>query len=160
MGSTSGPWQVDYQLTALAFGILTGHADWAPFYLWLLGNLIARTNGTSGYPPGYGTAYYMKANPAGWAAAFAALISDPDGNLKQAQYDSLKSDPYNGGIAMTGHEYIMTTRAALIMAARLEKLGLVNVRAVYPELDKCIATVDRMVRAGGAMNARTSVVIG
>jgi hypothetical protein len=36
---------------------------------------------------------------------------------------------------------------------------LVNIRAIYPELDKCITTVDRMVRNGGGMNPRASVVL-
>src|SRR6187431_2596566 len=45
------PWMEEYLNTALAFGILTGHSDWLPLYLFSLGNVIARTNGTSGWPP-------------------------------------------------------------------------------------------------------------
>ena len=63
------PWTVDYLLTSLAFGILTGHAGWAPLYLWCLGNVVARTNGTSGYPPGLGTSYRLNTVAGGQDAA-------------------------------------------------------------------------------------------
>jgi len=178
-GTRFGPWQVDYMLTALAFGVLTGHSDWTPLYLWALGNAVARTNGTSGYPPGWGGAYYLNtcewvtkpdgtldqsqfnaSKPLDWYGSFLYLQKDPSSTPPtQAQVAALKADPLNGGKAMAGQEYLMTTRAVLVMAAHLEKKGLANVRAVYPELDKCIATVDHMVRANGTMNPRTSVIL-
>jgi hypothetical protein len=150
------PWQWDYMLMALAFGVLTGHSNWASLYLWALKNAIDRTSGKSGFPPGYGTPYRLGTDPAGWAAAFKGLMTNPEVKMPQAQYDALIADPLNGGKAMVGGEYLMTTRAVLIMAAYLEKKGLVNVRAIYPELDICIANVARMVR--GPVNPRTSVI--
>ncbi|HKU64643.1 MAG TPA: hypothetical protein VJQ06_06265 [Rhizomicrobium sp.] len=59
---------------------------------------------------------------------------------------AIKADLFHGGKTMVGVEYLMTTRAILAMAAYLEKKGLANVRAKYPELDICIANVVRMVR--------------
>ncbi|MEO8302292.1 MAG: hypothetical protein ABI608_10885 [Rhizomicrobium sp.] len=177
-GDRFGPWQADYMLTALAFGVLTGHSDWAPFYVWALGNAIARTNGTSGYPPGWGGAYYLNtrewmtrpdgtldqnqynpSQPLDWSTTFLYQTKDPNGaRPTPAQIDALKSDPLNGGKSMVGAEYLMTTRAVLVMAAYLEKNGLANVRAAYPDLDKCVANVERMVRNNGAANPRTSVI--
>ncbi len=161
------PWTVDYLLTSLAFGVITGHADWAPFYLWCLENCIARTNGTSGYPPGFGTSYRLNTVPGGednslprytWAQSFDALLTDPEVKLTQAQHDSLVANPLNGGKAMTGGEYMMTTRAALVMADDLDKKGLAAVRATYADFDTCLKNAQRMFRAGGGVNPRVSVV--
>ena len=52
--------------------------------------------------------------------------------LSKAQHDALVADPLNGGKAMMGEEYMMTTRAALVMADHLDKKGLAAVRATYP----------------------------
>jgi hypothetical protein len=169
-GGSMAPWQCDYLLSALGFGVLTGHADWAPLYLFLLGNAIARTNGASGYPPGFGGAYYMPTHPhrdmtkpryTSWAQSFAEL-SDPaapdhDAQLTPAIMAALQADPLHGGQAVTGGEYLLNTRAVLVEAAYLESKGLVNVRAAYPALDKCIAVADRMVRNNGTINARASI---
>jgi len=179
-GDHFGPWQVDYMLAALAFGVLTGHGDWTPLYLWALKNVVDRTNGTSGYPPGFGTAYYLNrfpwakdaqgnlipgtfdksAPPMNWAeSAQYCMSAAPDGSpLSAAQQAALRSDPLNGGKAMTGNESMMATRAVLVMASYLEKLNLANVRATYPELDTCIDNAERMVRATGGINARQSIV--
>jgi len=168
-------------LMALAFGVLTGHTDWIPFYVWALGNVIARTNGTSGFPPGYGTPYYMNrvpwktdatgkpmpgefnmtATPFNWAqSADYCMTTDRDGSpLRPEQIAVLKADPLNGGKAMTGIESMMCTRAVLIAAAYLEKKGLANIRATYPELDRCVANADRMVRNSGSVNPRVSLIL-
>lgn len=177
-GNRFGPWQCDYMLMALAFGVLTGHSDWAPFYLWALGNVVARSNGTSGYPPGWGGAYYLNTNewvvgPDGkpdqskfdpaksldWSGAFLYQQNDPNGaRPTAAQIAALKDDALNGGKAMVGNESLMASRAVLVMASYLDKKGLANVRAMYPDLDTCIANVDRMVRNYGSVNPRASVV--
>ena len=60
---------------------------------------------------------------------------------------------------MVGNEYLMNTRAVLVTASVLDKKGLANVRATYPELDRCIANVDRMVRNYGSINPRASVTL-
>lgn len=158
---TFGPWQVDYMLTALAFGVLSGHADWTPLYLWALKNAIDRTSGESGYPPGYGGAYYMPGDQPDWKSSWLTGIPTLSGAQPPtaAQIATLTADPLNGGRAMIGNEYLMTTRAVLVMATYLESKGLANVRAMYPELDTCIANVDRMVRNYGSMNPRVSVVL-
>lgn len=155
------PWQCDYMLTALAFGVLTGHSDWSPLYLWALENVIARTRNTpwqnGGFPPGWGTPYYMDVAPT-WYDAFLGLKDKPEGGVSQAQIDALKIDPLNGGKAMQGNEYLMTTRAALIMADYLDKQGICNVRGTYPELDKCIKICTDMNTSYGSMNPRVSVI--
>lgn len=178
-GTRFGPWQVDYMLTSLAFGVLTGHSDWVPFYLWALKNAIDRTSGKSGYPVGWGGAYYLNtcpwvknadgtwnqgafdaSKPFDWYGSFLFQQNDPNGaRPTDAQIAALKLDQFNGGKAITGNEYLMTTRAVIVMAMYLDKLGLAPVRATYPDLDLCFANVDRMVRAYGAMNARASVVL-
>lgn len=180
-GRTS-PWCVDYVLTALAFGVLTGHSDWTPFYLWALGNAIARTNGTSGYPPGAGTSYRLSFYPLHhvtnefgtfpttepdmsqpqytWAQAFAALEDDPEVNLTQAEVDMLVTNPLNGGKSyfIGSDEYMMTTRAVLVMADYLDKKGLADVRGTFPDFDASMKNAERMFRSYGLVNPRVSVV--
>lgn len=166
-----GPWLCDYMLTALAFGVLTGHADWAPLYLFLLGNAVARTNGTSGYLVGYGGAYYMSTYPHGdtskprytsWAQSFAELADPTAPNTDPSYTDAiiakLKADQFNGGKAFTGQGYLMSARAVLVMASYLDKKGLANVRQAYPDLDVCIANVQKMHLAYGSVSPRTSVI--
>ena len=133
-----------------------------------------------GYPPGWGGAYYLntaewvmgpdgkpdqnKYNPAArldWGSTFLYQQNDPNGaRPTPAQMAALKDDPLNGGKAMVGSEYLMNTRAVLVAASVLDKKGLANVRATYPELDKCIANVDRMVRNAGSVNPRAAIVAG
>lgn len=162
------PWQADYMTTVLAFGVLTGHGDWAPLYLWALGNVIARTNNLSGYPPGLGTAYQLNCYPGGdtakpqytWSQAFDALVGDPEAGITQAQHDQLVANPLNGGKAMVGLEYMMTTRAALVMADHLDKRGLAGVRQNYPEFDTALANAQTMFLAHGVVNPRVAVISG
>ena len=163
-GRRFGPWQVDYMLTALAFGVLTGHSDWAPLYLWALKNAIDRTSGTSGYPVGWGGAYYLgspwlrrpdgtfdqgaydTSTPFTWYDTFLFQQNDPHSKMPTAtEIAALKEDPFNGGKPMTGGEYLMTTRAVLVMAQYLHKIGALDVKSVYPELEVCISNVNRMV---------------
>lgn len=172
------PWQHDYLLSALAFALLTGHSEWASVYLFALGNAIDRTSGKSGYPVGWGGAYYLNTyewakepsgkwnqnaydanKPLDWYTSFLFMQNDPNGpRPTQEQIDTLKADPLNGGIAMEGHEYLMTTRAVLVMANHLDKAGIVGVRKAHPDFDTCLTNVDRMYRANGKVNARDSVV--
>lgn len=181
-GTRFAPWQVDYNLSALAFGVLTGHSDWVPLYLWAFKNVYDRTSGKSGYPVGWGGAYYLNtcewgknaddtynqgifdaSKPLDWAGTFLFQGNDPNGaQPTPAQIASLKADQFNaanGYKPFVGAEYLMTTRAVLVMARYLHKLGLVDVKAVYPDLDLCFANVDRMVRANGSMNPRVSVIL-
>jgi hypothetical protein len=176
--SRLSPWMADYMGTALAFGVLTGHSDWTPLYLWSLGHQIARYNGTSGFPPGIGVPYRLeqyplKKNADGtfsvepdttkpqltWAGAFAELRNDPEVKLTQARYDALMANPLNGGKAMSLNESVMGARAVLVMADYLDKKGLAAVRATYPDLDTCLANVNRMFRAHGSVNPRVSIVV-
>lgn len=159
------PWQADYMLEALAFGVLTGHPDWAPLYLWALKNAIDRTSGQSGYPPGWGGGYYYNAfewakNPDGtynqnaydrtkpldWYGTFLFSQNDPNANMPTAaQIAALEADQFNGGKAFVGVPYLMATRGVLVQAQYLDDLGLCNVRQTYPDLDFCVSVVDRML---------------
>lgn len=160
------PWMADYMATALAFGVLTGHANWATLYTWCLGNVISRTNNLSGYPPGLGTSYRLNTNPGGdpnqpqytWAEAVAAWVGDFESPLTPAQYAQLMADPLNGGNAMYGQEYMMTTRAALVMADYLDRRGLAPVRANYPDFDIALKNAQTMFLNYGSVNPRVSVI--
>ncbi len=142
-------YQVDYMLTALAFGVLTGHSDWTPLYLWALKNAIDRTSGDSDYPPGYGVAYYLNGSAPDWKTAIINGIPGLGGaeGATATELAKLAADPLNGGVALRGRDYLMETRAALVMAQYLDAKGLAGVKAVYPKLDTCVANVDRMLRA-------------
>ena len=161
------PWMEEYLNTALAFGILTGNSDWLPLYLFSLGNMIARTNGTSGWPPSLCTPYRIPtADPVSktplrtWRQAFDALMTEPEARLSSDAHDRILANPLNGGrlAPEEPYGYHFTTRAVLVMAAHLESKGLANIRAVYPDLDTCIGNVTRMARNFGSINPRVAVV--
>lgn len=161
------PWQCDYMLTALALGVLTGHADWTPLYLWALKNAIDRTSGDE-LPVGFGAPYYIDGGQPSWKAAMVAGIGQLGGAepATQAELAALAADPYNGGKALRGIYYLCNTRTVLVMAQYLHLKGLVDVKSVYPKLDTCVSNVDRMLRNAVAdpavrltMNPRASVVL-
>lgn len=174
------PWTCDYLSTALPFGVLTGHADWEEFYLWTLGNPIARTNGTSGYPPGLGTSYRLATGPLKtvtnefgtfyttevdetkpqftWAEAVKELLNHPEVDLSPEKYDYIIKNPMNGGAAMMGKEYYRTTRATVVIADCLDRKGLAKVRLAYPELDTCIENAERMFRNYNAVDPKMSII--
>lgn len=155
-----GAWQADFVLLALAFGVLTGHSDWAPMYLWALENVVARTaNRPGGFPPGWGVPYYMMGDKPDWKSAFLAGAPPYSAPPTAAEIATLTADPLNGGKAMYLNEAMMTTRAVIVSALYLEKIGLLpNLHATYPEIDTCFANADRMVRNYGAMNPRASII--
>lgn len=178
VGFRFGPWQQDYCLAALAFGILTGHKEWTDNYVFALGNAISRTDGVSGYPPGWGGAYYLNTyewakNPDGtynqgaydttkpldWYGAFLFQQNDPNGpQLTDAQIAALKADSLNGGVAMQGVEYIMGTRAVLAMACYIDSEGIAPIRATYPQLDTAYQNAHKFVLGMGGVNPRQSVL--
>lgn len=161
------PWQCDYMLTALAFGVLTGHSDWTPLYLWAFKNVYDRTSGDD-LPVGFGAPYYVDGGQPSWKAAMIAGIGQLGGAepATPAELAALAVDPYNNGKALRGIWYLNNTRAALVMAQYIHLKGLADVKAVYPKLDTCVDNVDRMLRNGAAdpavrltMNPRASVVL-
>jgi hypothetical protein len=171
---TFAPWQANYVLTVLGWMVLIGLEEWQQVYLWCLKNAIDRSSGKSGYPPGWGTAYYLRILPyvAGsnppiidfnapyldWAESFATLLTTAEGGISQDQYDALLADPYNGGVAMQGQEYNVNMRQVLVQAQYLNDNDICPVRAMYPELDACANTLESQTRAYGLMNMRASVV--
>lgn len=158
--SRFGPWQADYMLTALAFGVLTGHSDWEELYLWCLGNAVSRMSGNAGIPPGLGTGYYMDTNGGAWTwrQSFDALVGVAEGGITQAEHDALLANPLNGGVALKGQEYMMTTRAVLVMADYLDDLGIVDVRGTYADFDTALTNAQTMFANYGSCNARVSVI--
>lgn len=166
-----GPWQCDYLHMTLAFGVLTGHSDWAPLFLWTLGNPIARTSGKSGWPQCYPVAYYMNTIAKGdvlqadtvppaprltWAQAFDDQVAHHLVTMPQAEHDAIKADPSNGGKLCArdgggGGDGTMFAgvRFALIAADHVDKLGLAGVRAMYPEFDTCLSNVQGMLTNKG-----------
>ena len=161
------PWMQDYLISSLALGVLTGHADWVTFYLFNLGNVIDRTSGVTGFPPGYGTGYWQNLCPGGdsskppftWPQMFDDLMNDSDIIMSKAQHDALLADPMNGGRPFTGGEYMMTTHADMVMANYLDKKGLAPDRTIYPEFDRASANCEILFRSIGTVNARVSVVV-
>jgi hypothetical protein len=155
---TFGPWQVDYQLSALAFGVLTGHSAWTPLYLWCLGNAVSRMSGNAGIPPGLGTGYYLQAQPGWtWRQTFDSMVGDPNGGISQAQHDALLANPLNGGVAQQGNGYMMTTRAVLKMADYLDQLGLADVRGTYSDFDTALNNAQTMFENYGSVNPRVAI---
>lgn len=86
------PWQMDYMLMTLAFGVLTGHPDWAPLYVWALKNAIDRTSGQSGFPPGWGGAYYLNVCEWKYVAVLDQVTHQPTGKFvyDQSTFDQTK----------------------------------------------------------------------
>lgn len=172
-----GPWQQDYVLSSMAFGILTGHSEWGPIYLFALKNAVDRTSGASGYPPGWGGAYYLNTyawaqnadgtynqnafdttKPLTWNESFLFQVNDPNGaRPTPAQLATLAETPLNGGVAMGGWEYLETTRAVIAQAQYIDTLGLLAVRTTFPDLDTCFANVDAMVQNSAVMEPRHAI---
>jgi hypothetical protein len=158
------PWTVDYLLTALAFGVLSGHTDWAPLYLWCLGNVIARTDGLSGWPVVAGTSYRQNTvasgQPLTWAQSFANLVGDSEVMLTAVQRDAAIANPTPTGKPLMNDEndYMQVTRGVLVMADYLDKKGLAKVRVTYPAFNTCLANGELMFRALGIVSARMSYV--
>lgn len=153
------PWQVDYMLQALAFGVLTGHSDWAPLYVWALKNAIDRLSGTSGYPPAW-AGYYLDGSQPSWSAAFSALQTNAWGGAAPTpdQVAALSADQYNGGIPIGTPEYMQATNAVIAAAQYLDTQGICSIRPTYPNLDSCFATVNRFVQNGAGMEPRHAIV--
>jgi len=172
------PWEQDYMVTALAFGVLTGHTDWVPVFLFALGNLISRLDGASGWPPGAGTPYFIQTcewsgtppkpvatSPFTWKEAFLALGNIPvdrDSGTKPlltaAQISALQRDPLNGGVAMINNAYMESTRAAMVMADYLDKQKLANVRGTYSSFGTCLTNAQAMFKAWGQVWPKVSVI--
>jgi hypothetical protein len=155
----SAPWQQDYCLEALAFGLLTGHREWTDIYLWTLENAISRTNGTSGWPPAY-TGYYIPTFAPSWESAFLTGAPEVSGAGPPSAdvVAALKTDPMNGGVFLGDANSLYTLRAVLAMALYLDNEGIAPVRATYPEIDACYANAHVLVAKSGAVNPRDSVL--
>jgi hypothetical protein len=158
------PWMADYVLSALAFGILTGHKEWGPIYLWALGNVMARADYSyQKYPPGYGCQYYQDGSAPSWYQSFLNGVTGQQVPPTQAQIDALDpakgGDPYNGGKAMIGWEYLETTRAVLVQAQYLHQEGLLDIKTTWPNLDAASANIDHLVHGDGILNPRQSVIL-
>lgn len=153
------PWEHEYMMQALAFGVLTGHADWAPLFMWALNQVIDRFSGNSGWPPAW-FGYYLDCTQPNWAAAFTALQANNFGSVSPtaAQIAALAADPFNGGAAMEGAESFQATQAVLAMAQYLDNQGILAVRATYPLLDACFATVSRFILSAGIQEPRHAVL--
>jgi hypothetical protein len=161
-----GHWQYDYLLSTLAFAVLTGHSDWEPLFLWTLGNIIARTNGTSGWPPALSATYYMFTVPGGgnsalprytWAQAFDDQMANPYTHLSKADHDAilaapLKLSPLQDGTSLMGARFVLT------LADYLDKKGLAKVRKEYPDFDTCLTNANNLMKSYGRIAERYCAV--
>lgn len=161
------PWQENYMLLALGEGVLTGHDDWIPLYLWALQSEIVLTDGSAGVPPGYGSIYYADATQPDWKSAWLfGVVQDwnPDGTIKDylggaeaptaAELAKVAADPFNGYVPVKGGmEPLMVRRAVFVQAQYLSDnwaaFGLPgqSPRDMYPTLDTCVVTVDRLLKS-------------
>ena len=80
--------------------------------------------------------------------------------ISQAEHDALVSDQYHGGSFTPSQDnsYAVGTRAVLVQAKHLDNIGVLKVSGKYPELDACVANMDKMVRRRGVMNPRVSII--
>lgn len=177
-----GPWQQNYWLMVLAFGMLTGRIEWLPFYLQMLKFTVDMYSGITGFPPGYGTPYYIDLrDDAGVAISdgktlFANFLLNElrnqktaadqgasyDPQVTQAQFNALMKDPLNGGVAMVGSDYNQSGRAVMVAADYLDRNGpdwiRGKIRGGRPGFDVALKNIQTMVVAGGGMQPRYSVV--
>lgn len=165
-GGTLSSWQNDYLLQVVAWMVLIGLSDWSDLYLYLLQNVIDRTSGTSGFPPGWGGFYYMDASKPSWAAAFADLAINNQQSLSPttAQYAALAANPLDPGTGeytiVVGWEYLMGTHSVLSGAIYLDNQGFLATRAKYPGLDASIALIKKQLGTGAPINPRDCVLSG
>ncbi len=161
-----GQWQHDYVVSALAFGVLTGHTEFTQMYLWCLGQPIARTRGGPGdWPPAMCTAYKFSTVPGGadpnlprftYKQAFDNLFNnsaEAEILLTTADHDEIMANPlkYWHGQDDTS---AMGCYAVLAQADQLDAKGLAGVRVMYPEFDKCLINATNLMKDLGHMYER------
>jgi hypothetical protein len=103
----------------------------------------------------------MGGAPQTWKQAFDEEVTDEETKISQAEHDALVSDQYHGGqfTPSQDNSYAVGTRAVLVQAKHLDNIGVLKVSGKYPELDACVANVDKMVRGRGVMNPRVSIIL-
>jgi hypothetical protein len=58
-GTWCEPWQAEFLACVFGWLVSMGHSQWRTSFDWLIGGVIARTNGTSGWPRALATPYEM-----------------------------------------------------------------------------------------------------
>jgi hypothetical protein len=111
----------------LGWGNLMGFSEWRQAYEWKLGNTLARTNGTSGWPRQACSPFQLCYGPArpftptadsgfvwydSWAAAWADHARDDGAGMQPLPWPDTDSF-----MQTYGNDYLLYTRGALILAA-------------------------------------------
>jgi hypothetical protein len=164
-------WQCDYLLSVLEFAVLTGHSDWTQLFLWALGNIVARTNGTSGWPLALCAVYYMNTVLGGYSAAPGAkqftwseafdnqlVPADAINVLSKEEYDAIVANPQKlfpkyDGTSLMGARFVLTA------ADYLDKKGLAKVRATYKDFDSCLENMELVAQQHAVIQLRGANVI-
>jgi hypothetical protein len=160
------PWQHDYKVMDLLFGVLTGCADWVPHCLFALTNLVARYSGKSGWPPALGGYYLNFADGFGvsfenWGQVFNNIAVN--GNfvslpLDAPTYAALKADPMNKGVQVGSTGGLQTSHASFMFASYLDRLGLLPAREKIPDFDLALANCNTLFKNQGWVDPRYSVI--
>ena len=68
--------------------------------------------------------------------------------MSLADHNAILADPYHGGKLWEKVDYTSFAgcRFALIAADHVDRKGLADVRATYPDFDTCLANVERMFK--------------
>lgn len=105
------------------------------------------------------TASNLGGIPAGDPAEAAAIAkTQAEWAAIDAQAAKLAADPLNGGQAMQGFGYNLTTCAVGNIASYLDKMGIFPTRQEFPDFDTCLKNVRDYVNDGGWMDPRVSIV--
>lgn len=111
-GTYIAPWEQDFAAFVIGWVVRMGFADWAPIHNFIMKQLIARSNGTSGWVRAIPTAYRMQLRPsattpvvASWAEAWALGVTvskyaPPDPNTLTVGGDLTYPSYLLGALAM------------------------------------------------------------
>ena len=120
------PWMEDFLTFIMGWLVLMGHRQWEPLFRWSAGQVIARTNGTSGWPRAYCTPYRIalrENRSANWATNWAEAweLTQRKAHLPPPTSDQWVTDQFAS--------YLQYARGVLAMA---DHLGMAEAR---PSLD-------------------------
>lgn len=158
------PWQQGHLSGALAFGIMTGHAELAPYYLFQLQGLINLSSGKSGWNKRMPCVYYMYTGQyanetilpscsAIWQRFISPIGSLPGAQLggeliSQAILDEVTARPDINVLADPDGqgEYIQILFFALACAMYLTQEGILDCVSACPDLPVSYQNVLEMLQ--------------
>ncbi len=135
-------WQSDYLGQVLGDGVWKGNEDWRRAFVWKIGSNIARTNGTSGWPRAYPSAYFVGLyldQPPPQPNTIGTIPVSTWAELASVNASVLGNIPANGSLSRDNdYSYVAHCRGVLAIGTK---------RVIVPEAAASFAWLDPKARA-------------